>query len=151
MHSGMGAGLFDSQQLMKSVEIADGPLKERRHLNCNTTNLELLATAIEAKYNDRAIYLESVRITQPAEGEAVWDGVVEVFTLMGHGSVRLCYGWVEYSQHQCVTVLQKGLVASPETAVKAWLTSEHVTIEPVTVAPYWHGQHFLNVGTISDF
>lgn len=138
---------------MKGIEIANSPLAKRRHLNCNTTNLALLATAIDTKHNCRAIHLESVRVVQPAEGEVVWDGVVEVFTLIGHGSVKLCYGWVEStsdSQHQYVTVLQKGPVVSPETAVKAWLTSEHVIIEPVTVAPYWHGRHFLNVGTISD-
>lgn len=149
----MGAGLFDSQQFMKGIEIANGSLQERQHLNCNSTNLALLATAIEVKHRCRAVHLETVRVTKQAEGEMVWDGEVGVFALIGHESAKRCYGWVEFangSQRQYTTVLQRGPVDSPEAAVRTWLASEHVTIEPVTVAPHWHGQYFLNVGTISD-
>ena len=78
--------------------------------------------------------MESVPVKEPAGGHAIWTGVVEVFELVGFSAAKRCYAWVETfgkTQQQFVTVLQKGLVISPESAVRAWLASKTVTIHPV--------------------
>lgn len=118
-------------------------------------NLTLLLSAIDAKYNCRAARVESVPVAENGEGLRAWRGVVEVFALNGYENARRCYGWIEslnFSQRRYVIILERGLVSSPERAVKAWLASKHVTFEPVLVEPYpyWAGKHCIYVGTISD-
>lgn len=89
---------------------------------------------IELKHKCRAVHVESVAVKEQAEGKDIWNGIVEVFELQGHEAARRCYAWGEVPKdirYQFVTMLQKGLVISPETAVKAWLAAKPVTIHPV--------------------
>ncbi len=95
----------------------------------------MLRTAVETQHHCRAVHLESVPITERADGQIVWAGTVEVFGLSGLGNVSRCYAWVNVanqSQHQFITVLQKGFVRSPQMAVKAWIATKHVTIDPLS-------------------
>jgi len=94
--------------------------------------LNLLTNAIQIKHHCHAVHIESVRVIEQHWGERIWEGNVQVFALVGHAGGNRCYAWVEtpaMSQYQFVTVLQKGLVISPETAVRGWLASKHVTVE----------------------
>ena len=99
-----------------------------------TNYLDMLSATIELKHHCKAIHIESIPITEESDGHTVWDGIVEIFALVGHPAARRCYAWMETpneDQHQFVTMLQKGLVISPETAVKAWIATRPVTIHPV--------------------
>jgi hypothetical protein len=94
--------------------------------------LNLLTSAIQMKYHCHAVHLESLRVIEQRWGERIWEGSVETFALVGHMSAKRCYAWVDTpaeSPSQFVAVLQKGLVRSPETAVRGWLASIHVAVE----------------------
>jgi hypothetical protein len=80
------------------------------------------------------MHLESVPVEKQVDGHTIWSGSIEIFELINHGAAKRCYAWLEIpgkAQHHFVAVLQKGLVISPESAVKAWLASKSVTIHPV--------------------
>jgi hypothetical protein len=103
-------------------------------IGARTNYLEMLSATIELKHKCKAIHVESVPVTEEAGGEIVWAGNVEVFVLVGHPDARRCYAWIETpadGQYQFVTMIQKGFIVSPETAVKAWLATKCVTIHPV--------------------
>jgi len=103
-------------------------------VSARTIYIELLAKAIETKHRCKPVHLESVPVTEVANGQTIWTGMVQVFELTDHPTAKRCFAWIEVPtnfQRQFVMVLQKGLVISPETAVKAWLGSKTVTVSPV--------------------
>jgi hypothetical protein len=103
-------------------------------MSSSASHLEALLATVQLKHRCKATHLESVPVKEEAEGQTVWTGWVEVFELADHEGAKRCYAWAgmpDEARHQFVTVLQKGLVISPESAVKAWLASRSVTIHPV--------------------
>jgi hypothetical protein len=59
----------------------------------------------------------------------VWDGVVEVFDLVGHPKAKRAYAWSHLDgdkdeKTRYVAVLEIPPVVSPETAVKASIVSD---------------------------
>jgi hypothetical protein len=74
-------------------------------------------------------WLESVPVKETFQGQTVWEGVAEVFELIGHPTAKRCYAWShlvdESGKRNFVAVLDKGPVDSPEKAVKAYIISEH--------------------------
>ncbi len=56
------------------------------------------------------------------QGRVVWDGIVEVFDLIGHPSASQCYAWAP-EQHgggkRVVVILHEPAIDSPEQAVRA--------------------------------
>lgn len=79
--------------------------------------------------NGRVIseHLESVPITETFNGETVWDGAVEVFSLPDHPSGK-AYAWSHESDSggcRFVAVLHEPPVDSPRKAVQAALVQEH--------------------------
>jgi hypothetical protein len=103
-------------------------------MSARTNDLDVLKATVQLKHKCKAVHAESVRVVERSQGRTVWKGMVEVFELAGHASAMRCYAWIEIpsgAERQCVSILQKGLVISPETAVKGWLASRSVTIDPV--------------------
>jgi hypothetical protein len=103
--------------------------------------LAQLEATIRLKHHCGARHWASVGVTEDYQGHVIWSGAVEVFELIGHGSARRCYAWMEahgHGEYQYVTVLGSGIVNTPQKAVKAWLASKSVTIHPVIAANLAH-------------
>ena len=62
----------------------------------------------------------SVRVEEKFEGKMVWDGIVEVFRLIGHQKANYAYAWTyrDDNQNKTAVVLKIPPVDSPQTAVK---------------------------------
>ncbi len=72
-------------------------------------------------------HVESVRVTETWQGETVWDGVVEVFDLVGHPTAKRAYAWAhetDQGKTRYVAVLHEGPVDSPQNAVKAAIVAD---------------------------
>jgi len=76
---------------------------------------------IEKSYECKARHVASKAIIEGFEGQVVWDGVVEVFDLLGHPKAQRCYAFyfVEDSGRKVIkTVLGIPPVDSEVSAVR---------------------------------
>jgi hypothetical protein len=71
-------------------------------------------------------HLESVPIKETFQGKTVWEGVVEVFELIGHPTAQKAYAWTHDAngKKRHVTVLHVDKVTSPLLAVRASIVQE---------------------------
>ena len=56
------------------------------------------------------------------QGRVVWDGIFEVFDLIGHPSASQCYAWANNQDgggERVVAILHEPAIDSPEKAVRA--------------------------------
>lgn len=87
-----------------------------------------LQAAILNVHGAVATHVETVPVTEEFQGETVWQGEVEVFTLRGHPKAKRAYGWGfvvnENQGRKYVAVLELPPVNSPLTAVQAAIMSE---------------------------
>lgn len=97
--------------------------------------IAFLLKAIQTKYGCVAAHCDTVPVHEMREGKSIWNGNVEVFELAAHPLAKRCYAWYERgtSAHQdrLITMLQKGFILSPQTAVKARMAAKRVTIYPL--------------------
>jgi len=73
-----------------------------------------------------AVHAESVSVRETFKDKVVWEGVVEVFNIVGHPRAKICYGW-SYSdgnQTRYFGVLGLPPVKNPLTAVRAAILAE---------------------------
>ena len=84
--------------------------------------IDELKEVIRKLHGTEATHVETVPITESHEGETVWQGEVEVFTIRGHPKAKRVYGWGfivnENEGRKYVAVLEIPPVDSPQTAVK---------------------------------
>ena len=72
-------------------------------------------------------HVESVPIKETFQGKTVWEGVVEVFELIGHPKAPKAYAWAHEAngaKKRHVTVLHLDSVTSPILAVRAAIIQE---------------------------
>lgn len=74
-------------------------------------------------------HVESVPVKEVFNGKTVWDGVVEVFELIGHPKAPKVYAWAHDTDNpkqprKHVTVLHIPPVTSPLLAVRAAIVQE---------------------------
>lgn len=72
-------------------------------------------------------HVESVPVKETFQGKTVWDGVVEVFELVGHPKAPKAYAWAHDAnggKKRHVTVLHVDSVTSPLLAVRAAIIQE---------------------------
>lgn len=83
--------------------------------------IEKIKTAVERGSGCLANHIESVIVRDTFRGEVAWEGVVEVFHLVGHAKAKRCYGWTYHDgkEQQYAVVLEIPPVDSPVTAVRA--------------------------------
>lgn len=55
--------------------------------------LEAIIEAIHTLHECKALWVESVPVTEIFQGETVWEGVVHVFALSDHPTAMRCYAW----------------------------------------------------------
>jgi hypothetical protein len=86
-----------------------------------------LQKAILDLHGARAEHVETVPVTETFNGETVWDGSVEVFTLPEHPAGK-AYAWRHESDSggwRYVAVLHKPPVDTPQKAVQAAIVAEY--------------------------
>jgi hypothetical protein len=89
-----------------------------------------LKDIIHNLHGAEATHRESVPIKEVFNGETVWDGIVEVFTLRGHPKTDTAYAWSHDTDDpenpkRHVTVLHLGPVTSAAAAVRAAIIQEY--------------------------
>lgn len=95
-----------------------------------TEYLDELRGVIKKLHGVDSHHVESVPVKEVFKGKTVWDGVVEVFNLIGHPKAPTVYAWAydtDNPKHlrRHVTVLHIPPVVSPILAVRAAIVQEH--------------------------
>lgn len=91
--------------------------------------IEELRDVINKLHGVRAKHLESIPVREVFQDKIVWDGVVEVFELIGHPTASRVYAWGHDTDdpkrpRRHVTVLHMGPVTSAAQAVRAAIVQE---------------------------
>jgi hypothetical protein len=99
------------------------------------THLEELRDTIRREHGVEPAYVESVAVNEVVEGTTAWEGVVEVFDLIGHPTAVRVYAWSHVTGDPAnpkrhVTVLHSPPIKSAEDAVKAAILQEFRNREP---------------------
>ena len=93
-----------------------------------TLEKEELAGAILRMHGAHAKHVESVPVLETYRGQVVWDGVVEVYDLVGHPTAKRAYAWAHEGDsggRRFVAVLHAPPIDSPLKAVQAAIVQEH--------------------------
>lgn len=98
-------------------------------------HIEKLREVIRNLHGVESKHIESVPVKEVFQGKTVWEGVVEVFELIGHPSTQRAYAWTHKTDNpgqpeRCVTVLHIEPVTSPILAVRAAIVQEFRNLEP---------------------
>lgn len=83
--------------------------------------IEAAQMAVERAGGCPARHAESMPVLEMFRGQTVWEGVVEVFDLIGHPKAKRAYGWgfKDGGEMRYLAVLELPPVNSPNTAVRA--------------------------------
>ena len=95
--------------------------------------IQELQDVIRKLHGVESRHVESVPVKEMFEGQTVWEGVVEVFDLIGHPKTHRAYAWAhdgERPKESSVAVLHIGPITSAATAVRAALIQEFRNLEP---------------------
>lgn len=65
-----------------------------------------------------ALHTASVPVHEVFQGQTAWEGVVEVFDLIGHPKAKRCYAWTYGEPEEFITVLEIPPVTDAQSAVK---------------------------------
>ena len=93
------------------------------------SHIQNLREIIQHLHGVEAKHIESVPVKEEHQGKTVWDGVVEVFDLIGHPKTHRAYAWTHQTDKpgdlRYITVLHVPPVVSPQTAGKAAIIQEY--------------------------
>lgn len=97
--------------------------------------LEELRDVIRRVHSAEATHIESVPVKEKFKGATVWEGIVEVFDLVGHPTAFRVYAWSHETDdpqnpRRHVTVLHSHPIKSAQDAVKAAIVQEFKSLEP---------------------
>lgn len=98
------------------------------------TYLEELRDVIRRLHGADAQHVESVPVKETFQGKPVWEGIVEVFDLLGHATASKVYAWAHDTDdpdkpRRHVTVLHGHPITSARDAVRAAIVQEFRTRE----------------------
>ncbi|MGH9765073.1 MAG: hypothetical protein ACREDR_18945 [Blastocatellia bacterium] len=91
--------------------------------------IEELRDVIRHLHGVESKHVESVPVRESFQGKTVWEGIVEVFVLIGHPKAPKVYAWAHDTDspkqpRRHVTVLHIPPVVSPALAVRAAIVQE---------------------------
>jgi hypothetical protein len=93
------------------------------------SGIQELKDVIRQLHGVESKHVQSVLVKEQHQGQTVWDGIVEVFDLIGHPKTHRVYAWSHETEKpgkpKHVTVLHVPPVVSPETAVRAAIIQEY--------------------------
>jgi len=81
-----------------------------------------IAAAFRELHGCESAYQNSVPVREVFQGKVAWEGVVSVYSLIGHPKAKTGYAWGYQEpdgRWEITTVLEIPPVVSPQTAVKA--------------------------------
>ena len=84
----------------------------------NKEYIERLQMVIFELHGCDSRHVESVPVHEVFRGETVWNGIVEVFGLVGHPKAKRCYGWSYGEPEEFITILEIPPVVDAQSAVK---------------------------------
>ncbi len=92
-------------------------------------DIDELKDAIRRLHGCEADHVETVPVNEAFNGQAVWQGEVEVFNLRRHPKAVRCYAWAhaegeDDKAKRYVAVLELPPVESAQTAVRAAIVDE---------------------------
>jgi hypothetical protein len=95
----------------------------------NAEYIRELQKVIQRLHGVKSTHVESVPVKETFQGRTVWDGVVEVFELVGHPKASRVYAWAHDTDdpkqpRRQVTVLHVHPVTSAALAVRAAIVQE---------------------------
>ena len=92
------------------------------------TYIEELQDEIKRLHGVESKHVDSVPIKESFKDRTVWEGIVEVFELIGHPKAPKAYAWAydtgDSKKPKHVTVLHLGPITSPLLAVRAAIVQE---------------------------
>jgi hypothetical protein len=97
--------------------------------------IEEMRGVIRKLHGVESKHLESVPIKEEFNGRTVWQGMVEVFQLIGHPTAFQAFAWSHHTDdpnnpRRHVTVLQIHPIVSAQDAVRAAIAQEFRSLEP---------------------
>ena len=97
--------------------------------------IEELRSVIRRLHGVESTHIESVPVKETFQGKTVWEGIVEVFELVGHPKAPKVYAWSHETDdpkkpRRHVTVLHIAPILSAEAAVRAAIVQEFRSLEP---------------------
>ena len=95
----------------------------------NPEYIENLRAVIDKLHGCDSKHVESVPVHEVFQGKTAWQGVVEVFDLVGHPKAKRAYAWSHLDgdkdqSTRYVAVLEIPPIESPETAVRASIIAD---------------------------
>jgi hypothetical protein len=93
------------------------------------SRIDELRDVIRRLHGVESTHVSSVPVKETFQGRTVWEGVVEVFDLIGHPNATRLYAWAHDTDdpdnpRRHVTVLHTHPVTSPVLAVRAAILQE---------------------------
>ena len=73
----------------------------------NKEYIERLHMVITQLHECDALHAASVPVHEVFQGQTAWEGVVEVFDLIGHPKAKRCYAWTYGDPEEFITALEK--------------------------------------------
>jgi hypothetical protein len=97
--------------------------------------IEELRDVIRRLHSAESKHVESVPVKETFQGKTVWEGIVEVFELVGYPKAPIVYAWSRETDdpklpRRHVTVVHIHPVTSPILAVRAAIVQEFRSLEP---------------------
>lgn len=92
-------------------------------------DIPLLQRAIRAVHGCESSHAWTASVTEAWEGEIVWTGSVEIFTLTGHPKAGEAFAWnykADDGKTQSVAVLKLPPIETPSDAVRAAIASRKI-------------------------
>ena len=93
------------------------------------SHIDELRDVIRRLHGVESTHVASIPVKETFQGRTVWDGVVEVFDLIGHPTASKLYAWSHATDdpetpRRSVTVLHSHPITSPVLAVRAAILQE---------------------------
>ena len=88
--------------------------------------IDNLQAVIGKMHGCQSTHVESVPVHEVFRGQTVWQGVIEVFDLIGHPKAKRGYAWAfqDGAVTRYIAVLEIPPVDSPVTALRAAIASK---------------------------
>lgn len=91
-----------------------------------TDYLRDLSEAVSALHDCQCSHVKTSHVHEMMDGETVWQGDVEIFTLTGHPKATQAFAWSwedDAGEEQFIAVLNVPPINSPREAVQAAIAS----------------------------
>ena len=92
-----------------------------------TDYIAKLQSVIRHLHGCESVHVSTTPIREFFQGQLIWDGEVETFTIKDHAKASTCYAWAyqgDDGKNHYTAVLRIPPVDSPQSAVKAAIAAQ---------------------------